>query len=111
MLFRKHRETEDTARYADFLQTKIIPNILKINGISHVELCHFVPFTMFSTKSDEEIDQRHLLQLDMYYESEEGLQRAMATFRDSYLIEEIVKAEDYSDLYLSYISTYPKSHL
>lgn len=106
-LFRYHEETKDTDAYAQFLTTKIIPNILKVKGVSHIELCHFVPFS-FGMQSDEFTEEKHVLQMDIYYEGEEQFHEAMMNFNDSYLVEEIIKALEYTDIYISYITKHEK---
>ncbi|WP_093231453.1 hypothetical protein [Thermoflavimicrobium dichotomicum] len=110
MLFRYHEETKDTDAFANYLRTQIIPNILKIKGISHVELCHFVPFSFISP--NVELDEtKYLFQLDMYYESDEAFQQAVSSFNDSFLVEEMIRAGDYIDLYLSYIEPFYKEEM
>lgn len=107
-LFRNHEETKDADSYSRFLQDSIIPNILKVDGVSHVELCHLSPFTFATPPEGNPIEPNHLLQMDIYYDSVIDFQQAMDSFNDPYLVEELIKASNYTDLYLSYIVEYEK---
>ncbi|WP_145962183.1 hypothetical protein [Thermoflavimicrobium daqui] len=106
MLFRQHEETKDINKYVDFLHTDIIPNILNLNKVSHVELCHYVPFSFVPDKNLD--DQKYILQLDIYYENQEAFQHSVASFNSAKLVEEIIKASEYQDIYISYITHYTK---
>ncbi|MFC7441754.1 hypothetical protein [Laceyella putida] len=110
-LFRNHEETKDTDQYSHFLQNNIIPNVLKVEGVSHVELCHLAPFTFVAPPNGNQEEPQHLLQMDIYYNSVVDFQQAMNSFNDAYLVEEIVKAADYTDLYISYIVNYSKENV
>ncbi len=110
-LFRNDEATRDTDAYLEFLQTKIIPKILQVNGVSHVEVCHFVPFSFGHQSSNHANDQKHLMQMDIYYNSFEDFQIAMSNFNDSYLVGEIIKASEYTDSYISYITEFTKEEI
>jgi hypothetical protein len=110
-LFRNHEETRDTDAYLQFLQTKIIPKILQVNGVSHVEVCHFVPFSFGPQPNSSMNDQKHLLQMDIYYNSFQDFQLAMANFNDAYLVNEIAKAASYTDTYISYITEFANDNM
>jgi hypothetical protein len=105
-LFRNHEETRDTDRYTLFLQNNIIPNILEVDGVSHVELCHLAPFTFAMTQDGAQTEPQHVLQMDIYYDSVIDFQQAMNSFNNAYLVDEIVKASEYTDLYISCIVDY-----
>lgn len=107
-LFQYHEETQDTDEYVKFLQSRIIPKILQVDGVSNIELCNFVPFSLANQNGIELSEQKHLLQMDIFYENEYDFQRAMGAFSDSFLVEEIIKAEQYTDLYISNIQKFTR---
>jgi hypothetical protein len=110
-LWKEHEDIKDTDGHVQYLQTNIIPKILEIPGVDHVELCHFVPFSLLDPV-DETDKQKHIVvQMDVIYEGESGLEQAMANFNDSYLVEEIIRQNDYLDLYVSYSTSFEKEKL
>jgi hypothetical protein len=110
-LVRDHEEIRDIDAYVAYAQTEVIPKILDIDGVDHVELCHFVPFSFIEPKpTTEQVEQKHVLQMDIYYDEEAGIEQAMANFDNAYLVEEIIRQDKYLDLYISYITTFKKEN-
>lgn len=109
-LWKEHEETVDIERLMHYLETDIAPKCQEIPGVSHVEVCQFIPFSFLGEEQKEEIDpEKVMVQMNLYYQGgSAGLEKAMAEFNDAYLVQEIIRQDAYLDVYVSYITSIKK---
>lgn len=109
-LWKQNEETMDIEKISKYIERDIVPKCQEIPGVSHVEVCQFVPFSFLGEEPSDEINpEKVVVQMDLYYQGgSAGLERAMANFNDAYLVQEIIRQDSYLDVYVSYVSTHKK---
>jgi hypothetical protein len=106
--FREHEDTKDVIGYIGWLKKEIVPRILNVPGVARIEVSQNVPFSFLP---DSKPIAKYVCQMDIFYKTEEDFQNSMASFNDAFLVQELIKADDYLDLHICYIENIEKKKI